>query len=223
MQGSFKLAEKHYVEASEWKTAVEMYRANDMWEEALRLAKQMGGAPAYAQVAIVWARTVRGEAGVNLLVRFNLLEQALDFALEMDLYAKAEEVAKQHFKKRLPDVYFKHAVALEEDGRFPEAEEEFIKAGKPKEAIDMYLHQRDWLNATRVAEAFEPAGLLEVFEAQGRVALEEKDYARAEQYFVKARKPELAVQMYKELRLVNDVLRVTKEHMAHRVRFKFLS
>lgn len=69
----------------------------------------------------------------------------------------------------------------------------------------------------RVAEAFEPAGLLEVFEAQGRVALEEKDYARAETFFVKARKPELAVQMYKELRMVNDVLRVTKEHMAHRV------
>ena len=50
-QGNFKLAEKHYVEASEWKTAVEMYRANDMWEEALRLAKQMGGSAAYAQVA----------------------------------------------------------------------------------------------------------------------------------------------------------------------------
>lgn len=69
----------------------------------------------------------------------------------------------------------------------------------------------------RVAEAFEPGGLLEVFEAQGRVALEEKDYPRAEAFFVKARKPELAVQMYKELRMVNDVLRVTKEHMAHRV------
>lgn len=95
----------------------------------------MGGNAAYTQVAVVWARTVRGEAGVNLLLRLALLEQALDLALELDLYNKAEEVAKQHFKKRLPDVYFKHAVALEEDGRFAEAEEEFIKAGKPKEAI----------------------------------------------------------------------------------------
>ena len=95
----------------------------------------MGGGAAYAQVAIVWARTVRGEPGVNLLLRLTLLEQALDLALELDLYSKAEEVAKQHFKKRLPDVYFKHAVALEEDGRLPEAEEEFIKAGKPKEAV----------------------------------------------------------------------------------------
>ena len=68
-----------------------------------------------------------------------------------------------------------------------------------------------------MAEAFEPAGLLVVFEAQGRVALEEKDFPRAEAYFVKARKPELAVQMYKDARMVNDVLRVTKEHMAHRV------
>lgn len=91
----------------------------------------------------MWARTIRGDAGVNLLVRFNLLEQALDLALEMDLYAKAEEVAKQHFRKRLPDVYFKHAVALEEDGRFQEAEEEFIKAGKPKEAIGIQLQKAE--------------------------------------------------------------------------------
>jgi len=95
----------------------------------------MGGNAAYVQVAIVWARTVRGDAGVNLLLRLALLEQALDLALELDLYDRAEEVAKQHFKKRLPDVYFKHAVALEEEGSFPAAEEEFIKAGKPKEAI----------------------------------------------------------------------------------------
>ncbi len=72
-------------------------------------------------------------------MRLNHLEQALDLSLEMDLYTKAEEIAKTHFKKRLPDVYFKHAVALEEDGHFQEAEEEFIKAGKPKEAIGISL------------------------------------------------------------------------------------
>ena len=60
-----------------------MYRANDMWEEAMRLAKQMGGPTAYTHVAIVWARTVGGEAGINLLIRYGLLDQSLDFALGM--------------------------------------------------------------------------------------------------------------------------------------------
>ena len=36
-------------------------------------------------------------------------------------------------------------------GRFGEAEEEFVRAGKPKEAIDMYCHQQDWAAALNVA------------------------------------------------------------------------
>ena len=51
-------------------------------------------------------------------------------------------------------------------------------------------------------QAFDTAALLDVFEAQARAALEDKDYARAEAFFVKARKPELAVQMYKDLKYV---------------------
>jgi intraflagellar transport protein 172 len=40
-------------------------------------------------------------------------------------------------KQKLPDVHLKHAMFLEDEGRFKEAEEEFINAKKPKEAIDM--------------------------------------------------------------------------------------
>jgi intraflagellar transport protein 172 len=35
-------------------------------------------------------------------------------------------------------------MALEDEGNFERAEEEFIKAKKPQEAIDMYVHQRKW-------------------------------------------------------------------------------
>ena len=44
-------------------------------------------------------------------------------------------------------------------GRFGEAEEEFLSAGKPKEAIDMYCHQLDWAAALRVAEAGDPPSI----------------------------------------------------------------
>jgi intraflagellar transport protein 172 len=43
MEDNFKLAEHHYCEAQDWQSAVNMYRANDMWDEAIRVAKYHGG------------------------------------------------------------------------------------------------------------------------------------------------------------------------------------
>lgn len=42
MEGSLKQAEHHYIEGGAWANAVDMYRAHDMWEEALRVAKANG-------------------------------------------------------------------------------------------------------------------------------------------------------------------------------------
>lgn len=39
-------------------------------------------------------------------------------------------------------VHLKYAMFLEDEGRFQEAEAEFISAGKPREAIDMYCHNQ---------------------------------------------------------------------------------
>ena len=43
IEGSLKDAERHYVEAQEWHSAVNMYRSNEMWEDAFRVAKFYGG------------------------------------------------------------------------------------------------------------------------------------------------------------------------------------
>jgi intraflagellar transport protein 172 len=37
----------------------------------------------------------------------------------------------------MSDIHYKYAMALEDDGKFEDAEKEFVKAGKPKEAILM--------------------------------------------------------------------------------------
>ena len=42
MEGSFRDAEHHYAEAGEWLLAVNMYRSNDAWDEAIRVAKYHG-------------------------------------------------------------------------------------------------------------------------------------------------------------------------------------
>lgn len=75
-------AEHHYLEAKDWKAAVNMYRGNEMWEEAYRVAKAHGGATAAKQVAYLWAKSLGGDSAVKLLTKFGLLEAAIEYAAE---------------------------------------------------------------------------------------------------------------------------------------------
>lgn len=77
-----KLAENHYILASEWKAAVNMFRAAEMWDDAHRIAKVHGGTEAGNQVAFLWAKTLGGDSAVRLLNKFNLLEQCIDHCSE---------------------------------------------------------------------------------------------------------------------------------------------
>ena len=49
----------------------------------------------------------------------------------------AFDLAKISMKKKVPDIHYKYAMALEDDGKYTEAEKQFIEAGKPKEAVLM--------------------------------------------------------------------------------------
>ncbi len=73
-------------------------------------------------------------------------------------------------------VHLKYAMFLEDEGKFPGAEAEFIAAGKPKEAVDMYMHNQDWESAIRVAEQFDPTSISEILIAQARSMAERKQF-----------------------------------------------
>ena len=69
-------------------------------------------------------------------------------------------------------MHLKYAMFLEDEGRFPEAEKEFIKADKPKEAIDMHTHQHDHELQLRIAlVANDPASHPELLTAQAKVCV----------------------------------------------------
>ena len=68
---------------------------------------------------------------ISFNVTLILLHSAFDFAFEMCTIA---------MKEKLPDVHLKHAMFLEDEGKFAEAEQEFVKAVRPKEAVLMYVY-----------------------------------------------------------------------------------
>ncbi|KAE8286539.1 Intraflagellar transport protein 172-like protein [Larimichthys crocea] len=215
-ESRFSEAEYHFMEADEWKSAVHMYRVHDMWEEAHRVAKSHGGADAQKQVAYVWARSLGGEAAVKLLNKFGLLEYAIESASNNFSFDFAFDLARLSCKEKIPEIHLKHAIYLEDEGKFPEAEVEFIKAGKPKEAVFMYVHNKDWVSAGRVAEGHDPESMPEVLVGQAKFSFEQKEFQKAEA-LLRAQRPELAVKYYKDADMWSDAMRICKEYLPNKL------
>ena len=139
-----------------------MYRAHEHWEEALRVAKANGNKKELGEVAIKIAERMGTDRGTQFLIKNGLIEAAIDFEANQDKFEDAFALAEAHARYKLPDVHLKKALHLEDDNRFKEAEEEFIKANKPQEAINMYEHKGDWHSAIQVARQFHPESVQRV-------------------------------------------------------------
>ncbi|XP_054675420.1 intraflagellar transport protein 172 homolog isoform X4 [Grus americana] len=216
-EGRLQEAEYHYLEAKDWKATVNMYRVNDMWEEAYRVAKAHGGANSYKHVAYMWAKSLGGEAAVKLLSKFGLLEMAIDHAADSGVFEFAFELARLSMKQKMPEIHLKYAMFLEDEGKFEEAEAEFIKAGKPKEAVLMFVHNQNWDAAQRVAEAHDPDSVADVLVGQARFAFEQREFQKAEAFLLRAQRPELAIKYYKEAGMWSEALRICKEYVPSRL------
>ena len=55
-------------------------------------------------------------------------EKAVDYAIERGEFNEAFRIAEKSCKEKLPDVHLQYAMALEDEGRFEQAEDELIKA-----------------------------------------------------------------------------------------------
>ncbi|XP_073712376.1 intraflagellar transport protein 172 homolog [Misgurnus anguillicaudatus] len=212
-ESRFQEAEYHYLEGQDWKAAVNMYRVNDMWEESYRIAKSHGGASAHKQVAFLWAKSLGGEAAVKLLNKFGLLETAIDFATDNYSFDFAFELARLSMNQKTPDIHLKNAMYLEDQGKFSEAETEFIKAGKPKEAVLMHVHNKDWSNAQRIAEAHDPDSVADILVSQAKFCFDQKEFQKAEAFLLRAQRPELAIKYYKDAGMWTDAMRICKDYL----------
>jgi intraflagellar transport protein 172 len=148
-----------------------------------------------------------------LLTKFGLLDEAIDFATENGAFEFAFELAKFADKDKLADVNLKHAMFLEDEGNFKEAEAAFIRAGKPREAILMHIHNQDWDTALRVAETHDPGSANEVLLGQAKLLFTNGDYSKAEKYILRAQRPDLAIKLYKESNKWKEAIQFAKEYV----------
>lgn len=217
-EGNHRAAERHFIEAGDWKSAVHMYRGADMWEDAYRVAQNHGGPNSAKQVAFLWAKTLGGESAVKLLNKFGILEQGIDYACESYQFEFAFELARLAAQHKTEDIHYKYAMALEDEGKFKEAEAQFVKAKKPKEAVLMFVHNQDWDSAQRVAEEHDQSSVSDVLIGQAKVAFENSDFSKFESLLLRAQRPELAVKQYRDSQMWPEALRVCKEYLPHKLK-----
>jgi intraflagellar transport protein 172 len=214
---NLKQAEHHFVEAGDAKAAINMYCINGLFEDAYRVAKAHDGLGSAKQVAYLWARSLGGEAAVKLLTKFNLLDSAIDFATDSAAFDFAFELSRFADKHKLEEVHFKQAMFFEDEGKFESAERAFILAGKPREAILMYIHEENWEAALKVAENSEPNSIPEVLLGQAKSLFLKGDFAKAESLILRAQRPELGIQMYKETNKWKEAINFTKQYLPNKL------
>ena len=171
--GNYRDAERQYVEAGDWKAAVAMYKTREKWEDAMRVAKAHGGEDASVAVSYAWTSAMPAEEAVKTLRKHGVAEAAVTHACDAAYdFDRAHELARALSSRALvSEVHMKHAMHHEDEGRFVEAEIAFVKADKPKEAIEMWIHAKDWKAAMKVAEEHDPASALDVQLAHAKVRL----------------------------------------------------
>ncbi|KAF8062969.1 IFT172 [Scenedesmus sp. PABB004] len=185
-----------------------------------RLTGLHRGATMLPQVAYAWAISLSQDDAAALLRRLGLGEGAVDAAVEAGAWAHAFQLAELAARARLPDVHLRYAMALEDAGRFAEAEAEFVAAGKPREAIDMHLHCQDWDAALRRCAGHElgaaparPRRATQRAAPQASAAAAAGQHGAAEALYLRAKRPEGALAMYRAAGDWDAALRVAQAYL----------
>lgn len=155
--GNLQAAESCYIRAGQWEKALFMYRQEKKWNDAMRIAKQHGNSTAEVQIAIHWAKDIGGAAGIQKLQTLNMVEPALLYCCEngiTDFASLIMSTCKNLSKNTLTQAHMKFGCALEAQNRFSEAEQHYIAADQPREAVEMYTHNKMWADAQRVASRY---------------------------------------------------------------------
>lgn len=208
--GKFDKAEHHYIESGNWNYAVDMYQSRKMWEDCIRVCKSNATDRETVEIAKKWNKELGEQQFVDMLKKMNLTDALIEYLADAKQFDEAFDIAKKNSKHKIPDVYLKKALAMENQGRYKEAEENFILAGKLDEAVTMYCDLQDFANAMRICN--DPKRMAEINLEFAKQLMQKKDFAKAEKAFITAKRSDLAIKMYEKLGSHADVIRVAKKH-----------
>ncbi|EFP04115.1 CRE-OSM-1 protein [Caenorhabditis remanei] len=214
-RGDLRAAEEEFLKAGDFRAAINMYKENEMWSDAYRIAKNEGGENMEKQVLFMWAKSIGGDAAVKLLNKHGMLMEGIDFACESGAYDLAFDLSRIGAKEQMPAVHVRLASQLEEEGRLEDASKHYVEGNKPELAVEMFIRDNDWAAAERIAKEHCTNLLPEVYTGQARRAIEEGDHLRAETFLLRANKPDIILRYFVENGMWPDALRIAQHYLPH--------
>jgi hypothetical protein len=168
---NYQDAEKILTKTGNWLEAANMYRRQERWEDALRVAKSIGGQDASERISYEYGIRL-GEDCKNLDPQ--IMNDCLSFCVKNNDFENAIFLAK-HSKSDdfVQKLVLKHAQILEDE------ETEYLEANAPHDAIDMHIHTQSWVDAERVATMYKETDLEKVKVAHANYALERQEFSIA--------------------------------------------
>ena len=216
--GDFKEAENHFISADESLLAVTMFHEKAMFEDALRIGMRYGNESICKEMAYEYAKHLGLNLNaINELKKHNYLNLAIEQAVKELQFEDALRLAEQSDLNKIQDLHLQYAMFLEDEDEVAAAEEEFVKAQRPMEAIEMYMHLHMWDDAARTAAKYEPDFVREVYVSQAKAFVDRQLYEKAEESFVRADRPELAFRMYQDFNRPQEALRLAERYLPHLV------
>jgi len=212
---NFRSAEHYYIKANKYDEAVKMYARKRHWEDAYRVARTGGGAPAGKLVIYEWAESLGGEMALRLLKKFGYLQEGIDHFCERLKFHFALEIAKAGAEERISEVHLRWGKELEQRGEYSQAVAHYLDAQKPKDAIEMYIRANMLDEAVDLADEHVKEDLPQILLIQAKHHFSERNYAKFEQACLRAEKPEFALEMYKNIDMWTDAFRLAKEYAPH--------
>ena len=156
-EGDLATAESFYIKAGCPLKALFMYRQEKKWPDAMRIAKMYGNQNNETIIAVHWAKDIGGLAGVQKLETLGLAEKALMYCCENSMADFAQTIldnCKSLSEQKINEAHLKFALTYEAEQKFKEAEIQYIAAGKPDEAYEMYAHNKMNADAARIAQKY---------------------------------------------------------------------
>jgi len=214
---NFKKAEEYYNQTNNPNKAVDMYFANNLIEEGLKLLTKI-----YCTNFEIIEKILldyRNNFGLNLeeiikiVLKLNYFELAVRFYCLLSNYDQAIKIAEAHSKEHLSIVYLSIADDLKTNKKnYFKAEEFYIKAKKYNNAIRMYEEINDFNSAFRLARNYNESYLSRLYEKEGFFQLGLKEFENAEICFNKAGKTEILYHKYLNLNMKEKANEYAKKY-----------
>ncbi|CAL5981915.1 Intraflagellar_transport protein 172 [Hexamita inflata] len=201
--------------------ATRIYGDLGMFDESLQLCRRCNNTEALVSVALQWiqAQPNQFQSVTQQLVKMQKLDPTIVKAVSLRMFDVAMQLADHapnpdECKK---DIWYRQGMIFEQEQKLQEAEHAYMTAGRPQEALHMYIDNKKWVDAEKVVNNM-PMGdnkekaIKLIKEGRAKALVLEGKFKEAEQLYVEMDQVETMVNHYQERQMWQEALRMGKQY-----------